>query len=220
MARLLQSFIPNRGKGIKKIKQKSFELTKYCSPPRYKNSEISCWSTRRTIHWEEIKNDSRKLYLWSKHSSQPCLNPEPATHQSQLQFKLPGNRKIRLKLGISLSNFSAGSSLSTLIYTLQRIATQITHSSIGCHILVLFSIGADSRKWNEYQTLFHHSPSPPIRLSPFTLSRHSLHLCNFHPSLSLANFALYTHSVSLCHALLSVAFHPLSSCYQCQKRSV
>ncbi len=90
-------------------------------------------------------------------SSKPCLNPEPATHQSQLQFKLPGNGKISLKLVIFSLQLLCLLKPFNSTYTLQRIATQITHSSIGCHILVLFSIGADSQEWNEHQTLFHHS---------------------------------------------------------------
>lgn len=90
-------------------------------------------------------------------SSQPCLNPEPATHQSQLQFKLPGNGKIRLKLVIFSLQLLCWLKPFNSTYTLRRIATQITHSSIGCYILVLFSIGADSHEWNEHQTLFHHS---------------------------------------------------------------
>lgn len=90
-------------------------------------------------------------------SCQPCLNPEPATHLNQLQFKLPGNGKIRLKLVIFSLQRLCWLNPFNSTYTLQRIATQITNSSIGCHILALFSIGADSQEWNEHQTLFHHS---------------------------------------------------------------
>lgn len=110
-------------------------------------------------------------------SSQPCLNPKPVTHLSQPQFNLPGNGYIRLKLVIFSLQLLYWLEPFNSAYTLRRKATQITHSSIGCHILVLFSIGADSQERNEHQTILPLSPSPP-----YALSRHSLHLCSFLPS--------------------------------------
>lgn len=76
-----------------------------------------------------------------------------------------------------------------------RIATQITHSSICCHILTRV-------KWTS-------NSISPLSPSHFTLSQYSLHLCSFHLLFLPANFALYTLSVSQCRALLSAAVHPL-----------
>lgn len=152
-------------------------------------------------------------------SSQPCLNPQPATHQSQLQFKLPGNGKIRLKLVIfSLQLLLLARAFQLHVHTAENSHSnhsqlnRLPHTGTPLNRCRLARV-----KWTS-NSISPLSPSPPIRLSPFTLSRHSLHLCSFHPSFLLTNFALYTYSVSRRHALLSGAVHPLASCFSFQKR--
>lgn len=118
-------------------------------------------------------------------------------HQRELQFRLPGNGKIRLKLVIFSLQRVCWLKPFNSTHTAQRIATQITHSSIGCHILVLLSIGADSQEWNEHQTLFHHShlllPSDRL-LSPY------LYILSI--SIAFTDASCPLRSLALCRALL------------------
>lgn len=134
-------------------------------------------------------------------SFQPCLNPKPVTHLSQLQFRLSGKRKYQagevshfspLQLLLRLEPFNSA-------YTARRKATQITRGSIGCRMLALVSIRADLKERHEHPTILPlFSPSTPIRqtfVPVLTLfSRHSSPLPPLFPRCALLSPTLYLFS--------------------------
>lgn len=126
-------------------------------------------------------------------ASQPCLNPEPATHRSQLQFKLPGNGKIRLRLVI----FS-----HQLLCWLKPF---IPRTHCGEQPLKSLTAQQAATYWYSSQQVQTHKSEMNIKLyfTALTLSSHQ--------TVSLYPFLTFSPSLQLSLIILTRQFCPLHS---------